>query len=164
MNSAIYKGESKKMDTYNRFASKYGRKKPKLDPLVLKKVTREVDDKEPGNINMMLSMHNMSQTSLDNLSVEYNEGSLVSRRIPAGGMFKKASGPPFLRKSQSIGGMFSNRKNSKASLHQIISRKEETSNKNLSRQNSNDLHDVIDQKPIEIHDLKGRMSHLSSAN
>ena len=78
MNSAIIKAESKKMDDYNRFASKFGRKKPQLDPLVKKKLKREVDDKEPGKINMMLSMHNMSQTSIDNISIEYNERSVVA--------------------------------------------------------------------------------------
>ena len=63
-----------------------------------KKLTREIDDREAGKVNMVLSMHNMSQTSLDDLSVEYNERSLIAKSRKPTNMFRKASGA-FLRKS-----------------------------------------------------------------
>ena len=95
MRRAVKAEQSALMDNYRKFASKYNAEKPKIDPLLAQKLKREVRDVSPGNIKMM-SMHAQSRTSLDNISVEYNERALVGQR-PA---FRNNGN--FMRKSQSI--------------------------------------------------------------
>ena len=95
MRRAVKAEQSALMDNYRKFASKYNAEKPKIDPLLAQKLKREVRDVSPGNIKMM-SMHAQSRTSLDNISVEYNERALVGQR-PA---FRNNGN--LMRKSQSI--------------------------------------------------------------
>ena len=100
MNKKDFKDQNAQQDKYRCFASKYGRGKPKLDPLVTKRLYREVTDTDCGQINMV-SMNNLSQTSIGLISVDYNEGSAVAKR---NAMVRRPGGG-FLRKSQSISGI-----------------------------------------------------------
>ena len=106
------------MDNYRRFASKYNAQGPKLDPLVNKKLKHEDVDRSPGR--NLFSMNNLSQKSLGQISVEYNEGSFVNKRNVS---IQKSN---FMRKSQSISGMMPSPKRQKGDLTSIIASKENT--------------------------------------
>ena len=85
------------MDNYRRFASKYNAQGPKLDPLVKKKLGHDDNDRSPGR--NLYALNNLSQKSLGQISIEYNEGSFVKQRQTN---MQKGN---FMRKSQSISGM-----------------------------------------------------------
>jgi hypothetical protein len=78
------------MDNYRRFASKFNGQKPKLDPLIAKRL-KKLDDLSPGR--NMQSHSNVSQTSIGLISVKYNEGSALAKQ---GNLLKKGH---FARKS-----------------------------------------------------------------
>ena len=64
------------MEQFRRLASKYNGSKPKLDPLVAKQLESSAD-KSPGR-NMHFDRG--SASSVSEISVEYNEGSVVAQR------------------------------------------------------------------------------------
>ena len=86
---------------YRRFASKYGGDKPKLDPLVSKKVQRDSNGKSP-SVGRNLMMKQIS--TYDNN--EHN-ASLGSAHREYNGDDRKDSSHDgiFMRKSQSISGI-----------------------------------------------------------
>ena len=138
------------MDNYRRFASKYNAQGPKLDPLVKKKLGHDDNDRSPGR--NLYALNNLSQKSLGQISIEYNEGSFVKQRQTN---MQKGN---FMRKSQSISGMIPSPKRQKGDLTAILASKENMSGRGtkiLNRNNSNDLTEVYDQEPnINTNDLQ----------
>lgn len=122
-----------------RFASKYKGVGPSVDPLVSKKLKEEQSDKKFVTRNMHSVHGGISQLSLGNISVDYNEGSAVAKRN------SNLKNSRFLRKSQSISGML-NSPNKYKNLHQVISTKDASPSPGATRdgrKNSNDLIDVL---------------------
>ena len=68
------------MDSYMRFASKYKGVGPQVDPLVSKKLKEEQADNKFVTRNMHSVHGGISQASLGNISIDYNEGSAVAKR------------------------------------------------------------------------------------
>lgn len=119
------------MDNYRRFASKYNGSKPKMDPLLQRKLEHEVRDTSPGRL--MISIRDNSMTSLDNISVKYNEGGIVGKRNH------------FKSKSSSLRGPApASLKPQKLTYMETLTRKS-GSPVNLAQNDSNDISSVLEK-------------------